>query len=258
MRQPRIYPKVAKDMFFIQSKWAFQFLIVMLIIQVVKTVTTFFKSSNENSFYDATFIAANIFMLVIGIISAIAFLPSFVRNGVTRKDYFKGTLIGTFGVAVAIPIISAVVSTILDLIFKIMNVRVVYESFESLNVVDEGNGIADIIISIIFTPYVDLSSNWILALVVFAINLFTYYIAGWLVGAAFSRLGILGIVSIVLAFILIYVQDLLVSISFGLPVPAFLKELEVPIVFPLIGIVVAIVLVCLVIRVLTKRIIVKY
>jgi hypothetical protein len=91
MKQPKNYPKVAIDMFFVQGIWASGFLGIMLLIQIVKSVLFIFNDNNGvNTYYDATFIASNIFMLVIGIISAVGFIPHYVSNGVTRKDYFKG------------------------------------------------------------------------------------------------------------------------------------------------------------------------
>jgi len=257
MSRLRIYPKVANDMFFTQGSWAMTFLGIMLIIQMVKMVTSLFNGSDLNSYYAATFIASNIFMLVIGIISPIGFIPHFVSHGVTRKDYFKGTVLGTIGLALAIPIISAVVSSILSLIEKLLNLSLSMVPFEGKDIAEEGNLIADIILSIIFTPYVDLGSNWLLALFVFALNIFTYYVAGWFIGSAFCRLGILGILSIPAAFILIFVEDLFISISLGLPVPSFAESLEIPFIFSLAVIWASIAIVCWGIRQLTKRISVK-
>lgn len=258
MSQPRIYPKVASDVFFAQGGWAASFLGIMLIIQVVKMVFATFNDSDPSSYYVATFIASNIFMLVIGIISPMGFLPHFVSNGVTRKDYFKGTIIGTIGVAFAIPIVSAVVSSLQNFIVKLLNMQVSMEPFVGKGADGEGDFASEIILSIIFTPYVDFESNWLLAIFVFAINLFTYYIAGWLIGSAFYRFGVLGILSIPLAFILVYLEDLLLSISLGLPVPSFAGSIEISFLLSLLGIVLSIAIFCWGIRQLTKRVVVKF
>ena len=43
-----------------------------------------------NSYFGtAVFVSSNIYMLVIGIIAAYAFLQYYVSSGVTRKDYLK-------------------------------------------------------------------------------------------------------------------------------------------------------------------------
>ncbi len=258
MNQPRIYLKVATDMFVTQWVWAFKFLSVVFIIQIIKTVIALLNGSEQSSYFDVTFVASNIFMLVIGIISAIAFLAHFVSNGVTRKDYFKGTLIGTVGVALAISVVSAIVSSLLELILKLVNLQPSIAPFNGNNSADFDNLVAELVYSVIFTPYVDLGSNWLLSILVFALNIFTYYVAGWLIGAAFSRLGLLGIVSILIAFILVYVEDLILSISLGLPVPSFAESLDVPVILSVIGVLVALGIVCWIIRQLTKRMIVKY
>lgn len=257
MSQPRIYLKVAKDMFLAQGMWAVSFLGVMLTIQIMKIGAWFFSGSSPNIFFDATFIAANIFMIVIGIISTIGFVPYFVGHGVTRKDYFKGTIIGTLGVAIAIPVVTAIISSLIDLLIKLVGITVQFEPFNGNEIGDEGFLPADILLAIIFTPYVDLSSNWVMSIIVFVINLFTYYIAGWLIGSAFSRLSVLGILSIPLAFILIYVEDLLLSFSLGLPVSSFVGTVEIPFIVSIIGIAVAIGITCLGIRQLTKNLVVK-
>lgn len=258
MNQPRNFTKVASDMFFVQGMWAAGFLGVMLIVQIIKIVTATFSDHEVNAFFDATFIAANIFMLVIGIISAIGFIPHYVGNGVTRKDYFKGAILGTIGLSIAIPIVSAIVTSLFSLILNLLNLRINIVSFEN-NVNDpDGNIIGHLVTSVIFSPHIELSSSWLLAILIFALNIFTYYCAGWLIGSAFSRWGVIGgLLSIVIGFIVIQAEDILLSASLGLNVPSFLEDFEIPIVLSMVGIILVITICLWLIRQLTKRIIVK-
>ncbi|MCM3387172.1 hypothetical protein M3649_03380 [Ureibacillus chungkukjangi] len=259
MKQPRNYPKVASDMFFLQGTWASGFLGVMLIVQIIKMITSYFNGNEVNTFFTATFIASNIFMLVIGIISAVGFIPHYVSNGITRKDYFKGTIIGTIGLALVLPIISAVITGAIQLVINLLNLLINLESFE--NPLHEGDNhiVADIITSVIFTPYIELSSNWIAAILVFAINIFTYYVVGWLIGAAFSRFGVIvGLLFIILGFIVVQVEDIVLSISLGLNVPGFVDEIEIPIVISIVAILLILSICLWLIRQLTKRMIVKF
>lgn len=255
MNKTGIYRKVAADMFFIQGIWAAYFLGIMFIIHIVKIVIAGINGSEISSYFVNTFIASNIFMLVIGIISTLSFLPYFVSNGVTRKDYFKGTIIGTIGVALAIPIVSAIVSTLLDFIVKLLNIKISVVTFGGNAEFEKGELIGNIVQSIIFTPFVELSSNWILALFIFVVNIFTYYIAGWFIGSAFKRFGIIGIISIPFAFLLITIEDWLFSISLGLFTAP--PTIEIPFFLSLLGVVVSLGIICWLIRLLTKKTVVN-
>lgn len=193
-------------------------------------------------------------MLVIGIISVVGFIPHYVSNGITRKDYFKGTIIGTIGLALVLPIISAVITGAIQLVINLFNLLINLESFENPLHEADNHIVADIITSVIFTPYIELSSNWIAAILVFAINIFTYYVVGWLIGAAFSRFGVIvGLLFIILGFIVVQVEDILLSISLGLNVPGFVDEIEIPIVISIVAILLILSICLWLIRQLTKE-----
>lgn len=253
----KVYRKTANDMFFAQGSWAFGFLSVVFIIHIVKMVVSYFTGSEINPYYVTTFIASNIFMLVIGIISPIGFIPYFVSLGVTRKDYFKGGVLGSAGVALAIPIVSVIISLLFGLFEKLLKLSVSMGPFAERDPAEEGNFVGDLVQSIIFTPFVDLSENWLLALFVFALNIFTYYVAGWFIGAAFGRLGIFGILSIPFALILIFAEDLLLSLGLGLPVPSIATSIEMPLILSLLVIAFILAVFCWAIRQLTKKMVVK-
>ncbi|SES31255.1 hypothetical protein [Psychrobacillus sp. OK032] len=258
MKQKAIYPKVATDLFWVQFFWAFGFLGVLLVVQIIKTILSTTKGIEMNDYFDAVFIAANIFMLVIGIISTYGFLPYYVSNGVTRKDYFKGSAIASVGLSITIPIIASIVSVIQIFLVNLINLSILKDSSFDNNAGAEGSIIGEIILSIIFTPFVDLQSNWLLAIFVFALNIFIYYLVGWLIGSGFYRFGVLfGLISIIIAFLIIYAQDLLLSIALDLPVQDMFATLDFPIYVSVIGIFVLIAITLWMIRQLTKRVAVK-
>lgn len=259
MKQPNNFPKVASDMFFVQGIWAVGFLGILLMIQVIKTVTSIANDGTVNTFFVSAFVASNIFMLVIGIISAVGFIPHFVSNGVTRKDYFKGTIAGTAVLALAIPIVSSLVTIVFSLILKLLNMQPQLQSMRNIESDPDGSLVADFILSIVFTPYVDYSTNWLLAILVFALNIFTYYIAGWLIGAAFSRFGVVsGILSVVLAFVLILAEDRLLSKGLGLTSPGFIVSVEIPLLVSIAASLLLNAVYLWFIRQLTKRMVVKF
>ncbi|TQR16265.1 hypothetical protein [Psychrobacillus soli] len=259
MKQKAIYPKVATDLYWVQLFWALGFLGVLLVIQIIKTILSITKGIEMNQYFDAVFIAANIFMLVIGIISSYGFLPYYVGNGVTRKDYFKGTAIASVGLSITIPIIASLVSVIQIFLVNVVNLSILKDSSLGKNApVNEDGLIGEMIQSIILTPFVDLQSNWLLAIFVFALNIFIYYLVGWLIGSGFYRFGVLfGLICIIIAFIIIYAQDILLRIVLDLPVHDMFASLQLPIYASGIGIFVLIVITLWMIRQLTKRVAIK-
>ena len=259
MKQNAIYPKVATDMFWVQLFWSFGFLGVLLVIQIIKLILSIANGIEMNDYFGTVFIAANIFMLVIGIISSYGFIPHYVGNGVTRKDYFKGSAIASVGISIIIPIIASIVSVIQTLISDFINLSILKDSSLANKAIGNEDGIiGEIVQSIILTPFVDLQSNWLLAIFVFALNIFIYYLAGWLIGSGFYRFGVLfGLISIIMAIFVIYASDILLRIALNLPVQAMFETMNFPIYVSVIGIFVLVVITLWMIRQLTKRATIK-
>ncbi|WP_068677308.1 hypothetical protein [Oceanobacillus sp. Castelsardo] len=253
------FPKVTADMFWMQMLWTFGFLGVMFIINIIKIVIDLIQGTEVDGYYASVLIASNIYMVIIGLIS-IYFLPYYVGNGVTRKDYFKGGLLASFGLSLAIPIITFfisiverfIVTNLLNLNFHVIDIN------EAVLDVD-GNIIGDLVLSVILTPYVDPGSNWLLAMGVFSLHLFIFYLLGWFISASFYRFGTLtGLVFILIAFIIILLKDLFLRISLGLPLSDRFSSLaSLPLGVTLPGIMLLIVFTVWGIRLLTKRVTIK-
>jgi hypothetical protein len=255
----RKFPKVASDMFQFQMVWAFGFLGVMLIINIVKIVINFIQGTEVEGYYASVLIASNIFMIIFGLIST-SFLPYYVGNGVTRKDYFNGALLASFGLSLTIPISTFVISIIERFILTNllnMNFRGIDINEAVLDV--DSNLIGDFVLSIILTPYVDPGSNWILALGIFSLHLFIFYLIGWFVSASFYRFGTFtGILFIVVAFFIILLKDLFLRISLGLPLSNRFSTLDsLPLGLTVPGILLIIVFIVSIIRLLTKKVTIK-
>lgn len=218
------YPKVALDLYVVQMTWTFFYLGIMLIIHIFKLLgLPFFGDGNVDHFYVNSFIASNIYMLVIGTI-AIAFLRYYVENGVTRRDYYKGTLIAAIGVSITIPIITFIFSLFERFVINKL-FHVTYRNPEISTAIDEisgeefGNLIGEFVLTIVLTPYVDPSDNWLLSLAVFSLNIFTYYLLGWLISSTFHHSGVIaGLAVIALALVLLLIQDSLLRMELGQPV----------------------------------------
>jgi len=260
----RNYPRVAADMVWSQMSWTFGFLGVMLVINIIQRVINVVQGTEvDGGLYASLLIASNIYMLIIGIIS-IYFLPYYVENGVTRKDYFKGTLLASIGVSIAIPIITLLMSVVerfiltnlLNMSYKAQNLNEIFN--EVVMDIDSGVGsfIADLVLSVILSPNMDPSSSWLLAMAVFALNIFVFYLLGWLISAGFYADGTIGgLLFIIISIVINILKDTLLRIALDLPFSARFAALEVlsPW-FAVAGILILILFVIWVIRLLTKRV----
>ena len=142
-----------------------------------------------------------------------------------------------------------------NLIMKITSFPIVQESTLAKDVVKIDNDlIGGLIESIILTPFVQLESNWLLAIVIFSLNIFTYYLVGWLIGSGFYRFGVpVGLFCIVIAFMVIYMQNLLLSIALDFPVDDAFISLSLSLPIAIAGTLVLAGITLWMIREMTKR-----
>ncbi len=122
-------------------------------------------------------------MLVIGI-SNLSFLTFFVKQGVTRKDYFIGAILSSIVVSLAITVVS-IIAFVVEGAF-IANVSLQYE------------GMWGLLLSCTFC----ISSS--------------YFTIGWLIGAGFYRYGGGGILFILLAVAVAFVFEALWTMQMAL------------------------------------------
>lgn len=250
--KPVTFTKTGLDLLVIQFIWTLWALGIFLLIDVVKMIF----QSNVDLLYSTGYIASNIYMLVIGII-AISFLTYYVENGITRKNFFYGNVIASIGLSIIIPIILYVLSLIEMFIVNQFTTIVLNEGALEDVVVDvDGNIIGEIIQAMILTPFISPESNLLLSLALFSLNIFVFYIVGWLIGAAFKRLGVIGgILFILIGIALIAVKDSMIRIAMDIPLFESFSFLDfVPDAFALPIILVVIIVTFILIRLLTKRV----
>ncbi|WP_175615176.1 hypothetical protein [Piscibacillus halophilus] len=223
MKNHRNYLKVTLDMFVIQLMWAFGVLGVLLIVQIFKL----FFGNNTDQYYSAFFIIANIFTFVIGII-AIHFLPYYVENGVTRKDYFKGATLASIGLAIILPFLAWGISALTQLILQSIS-SLTFKEPNLDAMTNDGNLVGDIIQFLILTPYVNPENNLILSLGIFSLNILMYYLAGWLIGAAFYRYHtVIGLGFIAMTLAVLTLVNVLVRNTLNLPVLENYSFIDLP------------------------------
>ncbi|SFL91657.1 hypothetical protein SAMN04487943_10582 [Gracilibacillus orientalis] len=180
--------KVATDLFLFQMKWTLWFIPAVLGFYLFLPIVLKEITEVELNFLSTMFNPSKIYMLVIGIISALAFFNHYVQNGITRKDYVSGSAMAATGVAFSIMIIASIINGILHLI-------------EPLTGFSPSNT---------HIAFLDTTSMWIIPILVFSLIILCYYIAGWMIIAGFQRLGGWGcFVFILIALLYFSLTDLL-------------------------------------------------
>lgn len=167
MKQVKLYPKVAFDLFYEQFKWAIWFFSFLIAAHVIGMFIVARNNTSIDHFFAFSSYSVAIFMLVCGIIAAYGFLSYYVQHGITRKDLYIGTVLSTFALALAVTLVPLAVNGIEHLI----------SGFAALPIGTDGISA--------FYP----ASGWLSAFVTFFINAFTYYLIGWLIGLGYYRFG---------------------------------------------------------------------
>ncbi|MEI3605134.1 hypothetical protein SPD48_05475 [Pseudogracilibacillus sp. SE30717A] len=259
MQKPVSYLKVGYDLFYVQLTWTFWALGIFLLINISRLIFLDYV----DSYYSGGYISANIYMLVIGII-AINFLPYYVENGITRKNFFLGNVLASIGLSLVIPILIYVISFFEELIVHnftsiVLRDHTLEDVVEQVTTDIDGNIIGEIIQSIILTPFINPESHVVLSLALFSLHIFAFYIIGWMIGAAFYRLRLIGgliFIAIGLAFILI--KDSMIRLVLDIPLFQNLKVLaNFPenLAFPSVFIIILVSIIL--IHFLTKRVAIK-
>ncbi|MGF2617575.1 hypothetical protein FZC84_16260 [Rossellomorea vietnamensis] len=169
------FSKVAVDMSFLQLIWSAWFMSFVFAAYIILQRVVDNETVNEQSFLTFSYGPSKIFMLVIGIISVYALLTFYVKNGVTRKDYFKGAAVSSVVVSLVLMTTAGIIAAIEQLI-------------------DD---------DIVTASFAGPDASIVLTVLVFSINILASYAAGWLIGSGFYRFGGIGGMLYIFASILI-------------------------------------------------------
>jgi hypothetical protein len=196
MKPTAVFPKVAKDMYLEQMKWTVWYLGFAVFAQIAHLFLVYYSIDDDTAVKGLLmflFQSAKGYMIVIAIISVNGFLSYYVGQGVTRKDFWAGSVLAALGLTATITF-SAVILTYLEYgileIFQLSHLL----SDEFLN----GNG-------------------WLVIQYLFYI--FFYYLAGCLIGVGFYRFHwIAGIGFVALFLLSVSALEWSGKYSFGLSV----------------------------------------
>ncbi|OIJ11462.1 hypothetical protein BKP37_15590 [Anaerobacillus alkalilacustris] len=227
--------KISIDLFSIQMKWSSWFIAIVFAIYLI--VHGFVEKLDEN-FISFIFRSSKIYMLIIGIVSCFAFLTYFVKNGITRKDYYTGSVIAATLVGFSIMLIATIITSVLTLI-------------ETYTTISFGSA---------YIHFVEQNSSWLLSFVTFSLIIISYYVAGWIIALGFYRFGGWGgFGSILIAILYMSLTDLLWEGDLSHPLAALLKISKPTMSLPssILGTLLLLGLGLFIIRKITKRIPIK-
>ncbi|MGI2329054.1 hypothetical protein [Planococcus sp. YIM B11945] len=183
MKKSILYKKAALDIFWEQAKWSAWFFAVLIVIHAV---VMYFNLGNETEvagFFEFSRYSTSIFMLVCGILAAYGFMTYFVQQGISRKDVYRGIALAALGLAIALTLIPLFLNGIEYLLVSFTPLE--------LNFMSPGS-----------------SADWFWETIVYMLNVFTFYLVGWMISIGYYRFGwLIGFAFIALAIIAFSFND---------------------------------------------------
>ena len=167
MKEKSLILKISKSLFIEQLKWSPWFISIMFLLHLI---VSYFQTRIDftlNSLFGFSYYSTNIYMLIIGIIAGAYFLPFYVKHGITRKNYFIGATLSALGLSAAIATIFAILSFLEGAILWFFGIERLTTTILTVN---SGN-------------------YWLLSFLVYTLNIFTYYLIGWLITTGYYRFG---------------------------------------------------------------------
>jgi len=253
---------IAQDTFWTLTFSHVVFLGVMLLIYfgVFFVLVPYFEGGVRTTPDFLTFSqsAANIYILIMGIIGAYYYFPMYVEFGVTRKKTFMGSVLGLIAGSISLVVLAVIISGILQLIFSGLGMNIAWDTTLFNNFIDSGEAMINQGRSV-------LAQNTFLAgvgrlgitMISYTVFLMLFYTIGWMIGTTFYRSGVFkGVGSILLALFIIMIGAALwgdgilprISLGAGIMSQWFLA---------VVGTIILIALLLWMIRALTKRITIK-
>ncbi|PAV28263.1 hypothetical protein CIL05_18015 [Virgibacillus profundi] len=262
MKQKSIFPKVAVDLFFVQLTWSVWFIGFVLLAHIVMITVSLNTGSALGDYLLFSHSSAKIYMLVIGIISAYAFLTFYVNHGVTRKDYFRGSALAAVGVAIAISLIATLLSGLEYMIIEMTNLPVTLDRSLADGSIESSDNSISIVLpkEIISSSILVHSSSWFVSMLMYSLNILSLYVIGWLIGAGYYRFGwVIGFGFIAIALVSIVIGDLLWGTELGEPLSNWLPfdSISLSLWGSVAGSIVLIGIILSFIRIITRRVTIK-
>lgn len=238
MKQIKLYPKVAFDLFYEQFKWTIWFFSFLIAAHIIGMFIGARNDASIPQFFVFSSQSVAIFMLICGIMLAYAFMGYYVQQGITRKDLYSGAILAALALALAVTLIPLAVNGLEHLI----------SGFAALPIDSEA--------ATIIGP----ATEWLPAASIFFTNAFTYYLIGMLIGAGYYRFGwIIGFAFVGIAIAALSLNGYFLGdsgLSSAIPWVVYTPAEASP-ALAVIGSLVLIAVLLISTRMMTKRIIIK-
>ncbi|WP_440896489.1 hypothetical protein ACS127_00335 [Amphibacillus sp. Q70] len=184
---PKNHSNIAKlsfDFYTMQMQWSLWYLAIVIAISLIAPL--FIPQMNEGqwNFVEVIYNASKIYLVVVALFTCFALLGYMVKSGVTRRDYFYGTMIAAVGVSFSLMIMASIISVVIEWIG--------YQPYSQT------------------ISFLDTTSTWFVPILSLSLILLSYYIAGWIIAVGYYRFGGLKTVGfVILAFSFVSLIDLL-------------------------------------------------
>lgn len=187
MTSPR-YKKVAAAVFSDMFKWSLWFFSILFAIHLVRV---FWLNGDENQiegFFVFSQYSVNIFMLVVGIMSAYVFLSRHIQQGISRRDSYLGTALAVLALSLFATLVPLVVNALQQLLADMVSLPVELDTASAF----------------------ETTGGWFAAAIALFLNTLTFYLAGWIISIGYYRFGwIAGFGFIALSFVIFGLNDYL-------------------------------------------------
>jgi len=203
------YRKVAFDMSTVLFGWSIWYLAIVLIVNIVQIVIHHIHGESAESYMSSIYFSGNIYMFVIGIIVAKAFLEYFVHNGVTRKDFFKGNAITGVVLSLLIVGIGAIVASIQYFIANVADFSIQFRFDTSApEAVSDTNVIGEVL-KVIVDPRLYGTENMAVLTLFAILSMIFYFLNGWMIALGFYKYNSVGSFYILLALFFFLIKGLI-------------------------------------------------
>ncbi|MFB5660315.1 hypothetical protein [Alteribacillus sp. HJP-4] len=161
-------------------RWTAWFVSIFILSHIVLLIIfANVDGSMEWTVLETSVQASRIYLLVLGIMTTIGFLPYFIENGVTRKDYFFGMAGAFVTMSVILTIIIGIMIGLERVIFSFMGWN---QLFGDSVAASSGGGLAAMFAMTFFQLIIFYLIGWFIST--------GFYRFHWLIGLGFIALGI--------------------------------------------------------------------
>ena len=187
MTSPR-YRRVAAAVFSDMFKWSLWFFSILLTIHVIRVFWLNGDTNQIEGFFVFSQYSVNIFMLVVGIMSAYVFMSRHIQQGISRRDSYLGTALAAIALSLFATLVPLVINGLQHLLAESISLPVELDTASAF----------------------ETTGGWFAAAIALFLNTLTFYLAGWIISIGYYRFGwIAGFGFIALSFIIFGLNDYL-------------------------------------------------